>query len=48
VAGRWFSPGISVTSTNKTDSHDITEILLENGDKPHNPTPFDNDDTPIP
>jgi hypothetical protein len=24
-AGRWFSP---VSSTNKTDSHDITEILL--------------------
>jgi hypothetical protein len=28
VAGRWFSPGILVSSTNKTDSHDITEILL--------------------
>ena len=25
VAGRWFSP---VSSTNKTDRHDITEILL--------------------
>ena len=28
VAGRWFSPGTPVSSTNKTDSHDITEILL--------------------
>jgi hypothetical protein len=27
--GWWFSPGISVSSTNKTDHHDITEILLE-------------------
>ena len=26
VAGRWFSP---VFSTNKTDRHDITEILLK-------------------
>jgi len=25
----WFSPGIAVSSTNKTDRHDITEILLE-------------------
>ena len=24
----WFSPGTSVTSTNKTYLHDITEILL--------------------
>jgi hypothetical protein len=27
--GRWFSPGIPVSSTNKTDRHDITEILLK-------------------
>ena len=27
--GRWFSPGPLVSSTNKTDSHDITEILLK-------------------
>ena len=26
---RWFSPGIPVSSTNKTDRHDITEILLK-------------------
>ena len=29
AAGRWFSPGTPVTSTNKTDRHDITEILLK-------------------
>ena len=29
VAGQWFSPGIPVSSTNKTDRHDITEILME-------------------
>jgi len=29
--GRWFSPGTLVSSTNKTDRHDIpvNEILLE-------------------
>ena len=25
---RWFSPGTLVSSSNKTDRHDITEILL--------------------
>ena len=29
MTGRWFSPGTSDSSTNKTDSHDITEILLK-------------------
>ena len=29
AAGRWFSPGTLVSSTNKTDCHDITEILLK-------------------
>jgi len=29
VAGLWFSPGTPVSSTNKTDRHDITEILLK-------------------
>ena len=29
VAGRWFSPGTPVSSINKTDRHDITEILLK-------------------
>ena len=26
---RWFSPGTPVSSTNKTDRHDITELLLK-------------------
>jgi hypothetical protein len=26
---RWFSAGIPVSSTNKTDCHDITEVLLK-------------------
>ena len=29
VTGRWFSHGTLVSSTNKTDHHDITEILLK-------------------
>jgi hypothetical protein len=28
VTGRWFSPGSPVSSINKTDWHDITEIVL--------------------
>jgi hypothetical protein len=27
--GRWFSPGISASSTTKTGRHDIAEILLK-------------------
>jgi hypothetical protein len=27
--GWWFSPGILVSSTNKTDRHNIAEILLK-------------------
>ena len=27
--GRWFSPGTLASSTNKTDHHDIAEILLK-------------------
>jgi hypothetical protein len=29
VVGRWFSPSTSISPTNKTDHHDITEILLK-------------------
>jgi hypothetical protein len=29
ATGRWFSLGISVSSTNKSENHDITEILLK-------------------
>jgi hypothetical protein len=31
----WFSLGTPVPSTNKTDRHDITEILLKSGIKHH-------------
>jgi hypothetical protein len=29
AAGGWFSPGTLASSTNKTDRHDVTEILLK-------------------
>jgi hypothetical protein len=29
ATGPWFSPGTPVSSTNKTNCHDITEILLK-------------------
>jgi hypothetical protein len=29
VTGQWFSPDTPVSSTNKTNRHDITEILLK-------------------
>jgi len=29
VTGQWFSPGPPVSSTNKTDHHNIAEILLK-------------------
>ena len=29
ATGRWFSLGTPVSSTNKTDHHDIAEILLK-------------------
>jgi hypothetical protein len=29
MAGWWVSPGTPVSSTKKTDHHDITEILLK-------------------
>jgi hypothetical protein len=29
VTGCWFSPGIPVSSTNKTDRNNIAEILLK-------------------
>jgi hypothetical protein len=29
AAGQWFSPGTPVSSINKNDHHDITEILLK-------------------
>jgi len=41
VAGQRFSPGLPISSTNKTDRHDISEILLKAGlntIKPTKPT----------
>jgi hypothetical protein len=32
-----FSPDPPVSSANKTDRHDITEIFFESGDKYHKP-----------
>jgi hypothetical protein len=29
ATGQWFSPGTTISSTNKTDRHDITEKLLK-------------------
>ena len=29
ATGQWFSPGTSVSSTNKTDCHDITKLLFK-------------------
>jgi hypothetical protein len=41
ATGLWFSPDTPVSSTNKTDRHDITEILLiESVVKLHNPNPL--------
>jgi hypothetical protein len=45
---QWFSPGPPVSSSNKTDRHDITEILLKvalNTIKPtnHKPSEFEFD-----
>jgi hypothetical protein len=36
TAGLWFSLGTMVSSTNKTDCHDISEILLKVALKHHN------------
>ena len=40
---RWFSPGTPVSSTNRPDRHDVTEILLDmalNTISPKQPPPF--------
>ena len=29
ATGQWFSPGTPISTTNKTDHHDITEIFLK-------------------
>ena len=38
MTGLWFSPGPPVSSTNKTDRDNITEILLKVALKHHKPT----------
>jgi hypothetical protein len=38
AACRLLSPGTPISSTNKTDCYDITEILFESGIKHHNQT----------
>jgi hypothetical protein len=41
TAARWFSSGTPVSSTNRTDRHDITEILFKvHGVKYHNPNRY--------
>jgi len=40
TAGEWFSAGTPVSSANKTDGHDITEILLKVALETINPTPI--------
>ena len=39
AVGLWFSSGTPVSSTNKTDCHDITDIV-ESGVKHNNPNSF--------
>ena len=40
---QWFSPGTLVSSTNKTDHHDIAEILLKLAFNSNNPNPISHD-----
>ena len=50
ATSRWFSPGPPVSSTNKTDHHDIAELLLKvtlNTIKPTNEPSSDADDLPV-
>jgi hypothetical protein len=39
ATGGWFPPGTLVSSTNKTDHHDITEIFLKVALNTINPKP---------
>ena len=43
ATGQWFSPGIPVPSTKKTDCHNITENFVESGVKHHKPNHTVND-----
>jgi hypothetical protein len=42
AAARWFSPDSPVSSINKTDRHDITEILLKVALNATTPNPISN------
>jgi hypothetical protein len=46
ICGQWFSPGTPVSSTNKTDHHDITEVLLKVALNTINKTTFKTTDLP--
>ena len=46
VTGRWFSLGTPVSSTNKTDRHDIAEILLKVALNIINPNPTSSVEVP--
>jgi hypothetical protein len=39
MTGQWFSSGTPVSSTNKTDRHEITWNIVESGVKHHNRNP---------
>ena len=47
MTGQWFSPGTSVSSTNKTDRHDITEISLKVALKTVNQTSLHRNETDL-
>jgi hypothetical protein len=40
AAGSWFSSGTPVSSSNKSDIHDITETLMKVAFKTHNLNPY--------
>jgi hypothetical protein len=40
ITGRWFYPGTPVSTTNKADCHNITEIMLNVALNTINPNPL--------
>jgi hypothetical protein len=47
MTGWWFSPDTPVSSTNKTDRHNITEILLKVSLSTNQPIYFQLQQTPV-
>jgi hypothetical protein len=47
TTGWWFSPDTPVSSTNKTDCHNITEILLKVSLSTNQPIYFQLQQTPV-